>query len=187
MSYLQLIGEESKRLDNHVDKVLQMAVLDTGNFDLEIRETNLHDIIKKVVASCDILLKEQGGSLQLELNADTPIMKADPGHLFNLFYNLLDNAIKYSQSAPQIHISTSNETEGFCFRIKDNGIGIDNEARRNIFEKFYRVSVGDVHKVKGFGLGLSYVKTIVDAHRGKISLKSVMNQGSEFTILLPSF
>ena len=117
MSYLQLIGEESKRLDNHVDKVLQMAVLDTGNFDLEIRETNLHDIIKKVVASCDILLKEQGGSLQLELNADTPIMKADPGHLFNLFYNLLDNAIKYSQSAPQIHISTSNETEGFCFRI----------------------------------------------------------------------
>ena len=186
ISYLQLISKESKRLENHIDKVLQVAVIDSGNFHLDVDEVNLHDLIKKVAGSSDLLLREKKGTLHLQLDARHPFIQADARHLFNMFYNLLDNAIKYSRQNPDIVISTTDEVEGICFRISDKGIGMDESVQQNIFEKFYRVSSGNAHKVKGFGLGLSYVKSIVDAHRGTIRFKSALDQGTEFTILLPS-
>ena len=185
-SYLELISKESKRLENHIDKILQIAVMDSGNFSLEIDQVNLNEVIEKVAQSFDLLLQEKKGTLQLNLPIDHPMILADERHLFNMFYNLLDNAIKYSTRSPDIIISVMEDRGGFRFSIKDKGIGMDETAQQNIFEKFYRASSGNKHKVKGFGLGLSYVKSIVEAHRGTIRFSSALNQGTEFTILLPA-
>ena len=184
-NYLHLISHESKRLENHIDKVLQVALIDSGNFSLDLKAVDMHEVIQRVVNSSELIIQEKKGSLDLKLEASNSVIQADAHHLFNMFYNLVDNAIKYSTKPPEILIATSDQAEGICFRIVDQGIGMDQEVQRNIFEKFYRASTGNEHKVKGFGLGLSYVKSIVEAHKGSIQFKSVLNQGTEFRILLP--
>ena len=186
LTYLQLIKDESKRLENQVDKLLQMAMVDSGNFALDNHAVDLHELLHKVGQSCSVLLHERNGHIHLDLQASRATIQGDAAHLFNLFYNLLDNAIKYSPEAPEIVFQTKDVEEGFCFIIRDKGIGMPEEVQRNIFEKFYRAESGVRHNVKGFGLGLSYVRSIVDAHRGKITFKSSENSGTEFRILLPT-
>lgn len=184
-SYFQIIEKESTRLNSQIDKILQMAQIDAGVFNLEKQEIDIHAIIERVVQSFEPLMKKLEGKIALNLNAERPVMTGDEVHITNLIYNLVDNACKYSARSPEISITTFNTEEGLSISVKDNGIGIKKETQKQIFEKFYREPTGDVHTVKGFGLGLSYVKSIVDAHRGKIKLISEINKGSEFKVTLP--
>lgn len=184
--YLNLIDDENQRLQNQVNKVLQMAMVDSEESKLNKEELDLHTLIKGVVRSFDLMLEERNGSIDLQLNADKHLIEADETHLSNIFHSLIDNAIKYSEDQPDITITTEDREGGVCFSIADNGIGMDAETQKHIFDKFYRAQSGDRHDVKGFGLGLSYVKNIVQAHKGWIELKSKLNKGSRFTIFLPA-
>lgn len=184
--YINLIENESCRLENQVDKVLQAAVLDTGNFQLEKTNIDVHDIIRKVANTFRVIIQNKEGFIQMDLAAANPVIYADEIHLTNVLYNLLDNAIKYCSRPPEIMISTSDHKKGLNITVKDNGIGMTSTAQQNIFEKFYRAESGTVHNVKGFGLGLSYVKSIIDAHKGSINIQSTINSGSEFNLFLPS-
>ncbi len=183
--YTELIDNEGKRLKSQVDKVLQMALIDSGNFKLEKKQIDLHTLIIKVAKSFELIINERDGELRLELDANQHIIHADETHLNNIIYNLLDNAQKYTDEKPEIVITTMDELDGVALLVKDNGIGMGREAQRFIFDKFYRAESGNVHNVKGFGLGLSYVKSVVEAHKGRISLKSQQNVGSEFKVFLP--
>lgn len=185
-SYLKLIENENGRLKNQVDKVLQIALLDSGNFQLDKKNINLHQLIRSVVKSFELILSEKNGSLKLDLNSESETLYADETHISNIIYNLVDNAMKYTGETPEICISTESSDEGISLTVKDNGIGMDVEAQKYVFDKFYRAPTGNIHNVKGFGLGLSYVKSIVDAHKGDIRLHSKVNQGTEFTVFLPS-
>lgn len=184
--YFAIIENESLRLKGQIDKVLQMAQIDSGVFALDKTEINVHDIIQRVIQNFDTTIKETNGKILLKFNAERSVMSGDESHLTNMIYNLVDNACKYSAKNPEITITTANVKEGLCISVKDNGIGIREEVQKYIFEKFYRVPTGNIHNAKGFGLGLSYVKSIVNAHKGKISIRSSINNGSEFQIILPS-
>ena len=183
--YVSVIQEENKRLGMQVERVLQIASLDKKDFKLKIEEANLHQIIEKALVNINILVEKRGGSISSQLLASNPIIEADKVHLTNIVYNLLDNANKYSPDAPQINIRTENISTGVILKISDEGIGMSKEASQKIFDKFYRVSTGNVHDVKGFGLGLSYVKNIIDMHHGSINVKSEPGKGSTFKIILP--
>ncbi len=185
MNYLDLINHESKRLEGQVDKVLQIAMIDSGNFSLEKKLLNVHDVISRVMDSMLIVVNERKGSVNLNLLANNPVVMADETHLVNIIYNLVDNALKYTMDNPNITITTSDGDDGIQIMIKDNGIGISKEIQKYIFDKFYRAESGDVHSVKGFGLGLSYVKKIIEAHKGRIDLSSALNQGTEFRLFFP--
>ncbi len=180
--YVDIIDSEGKRLKNQVDKVLQMALVDSNNFKLEKKKVDLHTLIHKVVENFEFLVNERGGVIKLKLNASRTNLIADETHLKNIVYNLLDNALKYSPDKPVITITTLNTTEGVSLQITDNGIGMDAVSQRYIFDKFYRANTSDVHDVKGFGLGLSYVKSVIEAHQATIKLISKPNSGSTFTL-----
>ncbi|MEQ8244191.1 HAMP domain-containing sensor histidine kinase [Fulvivirga sp.] len=180
--YVDVIDAESKRLKNQVDKVLQMALVDSGNFKLEKKEIDLHQLISKVAENFRIQIADRKGVIDLNLKAKNNILLADETHLKNIIYNLLDNAQKYCSKAPHITISSIDDNEGLIIKIQDNGIGMDERTQRFIFDKFYRADSSDIHNVKGFGLGLSYVKSVIDAHQAKINLSSSQNTGSTFTL-----
>lgn len=184
-NYLDLIENESKRLEGQVDKVLQIAMIDSGNFSLNKQELDVHDIIHRVVAGMNLIVNKRKGQIKLQLNAISARVMADETHLVNIIYNLVDNALKYTVDVPEILITTRDSEQGIEISIKDNGIGIGEEIQKYIFDKFYRAETGNVHNVKGFGLGLSYVKKIIEAHSGKIALQSKLNQGSEFRLYFP--
>jgi two-component system phosphate regulon sensor histidine kinase PhoR len=186
LQYATIIENENKRLKQHVERVLQMAKLDKEDVGLKKETVNLHEIIQEVVQSIDLALQERQGSIQLNLNAPSSNLPADRHHLTNVIFNLLDNALKYCTSKPSITIRTELIGNNFSLTIEDNGIGISDENKRRIFQKFYRVPTGNVHDVKGFGLGLHYVKQIVEAHRGRITVASEPGKGCAFTILLPT-
>lgn len=183
--YLNLISDETKRLKSQVNKVLKIALVDSKDAKLEKQEINLHELIQQVVSNFELLMSEMDGTVDLKLNASKHI-NADKTHISNILNNLIDNAIKYSKEKPDITIRTMDKKDGVIFSISDNGIGMDSETKKHIFEKFYRAHTGDIHNEKGFGLGLSYVKSIVESHNGWIKLKSKLNQGSTFTIFLPT-
>lgn len=185
LKYTELIDNEGKRLKSQVDKILQMALIDSGNFKLEKSQLNIHELIEKVSKSFELIINEQKGDLTLDLQANDPTIFADETHLNNIIYNLLDNAVKYTEVQPKIVVSTKNSEMGIVLVIKDNGIGMSDHVQKFIFDKFYRAGSGDLHNVKGFGLGLSYVKSVIEAHKGKIKLNSKKNEGSEFNIYLP--
>jgi len=185
-NYLDLIENESKRLEGQVDKVLQIAMIDSGNFSLNKRELDVHEAISKVVESMQLVVGKRKGNIELNLNANHPKVMADETHLVNVIYNLVDNALKYTVDVPTISIKTFDSENGIEIVIKDNGIGIGEEIQKYIFDKFYRAESGNLHNVKGFGLGLSYVKKIIEAHSGSIGLNSKLNQGSEFRMYFPS-
>jgi len=185
-SYLDLIHQEGKRLENHVDKVLQMATLDAGTFQLDLQDVDLHHIIERVRHSFSVILEKQGGGISLALDAQDPTVEADRTHVFNVLYNVIDNALKYHDGEPRVHISTTSTPEGLQLCIADNGIGMSKETQQHIFERFYRQSSGDVHNVKGFGLGLAYVKHMMEAHRGSIRLESALGRGTRFFLSFPS-
>ncbi len=181
----RIIGDESKRLGYQVEKVLQMAVFDRGRIRLKRKKTDINDLVRNVITNFDLQVKKREGSITGELDAEEILLNVDPVHFTNVVSNLVDNAIKYSKDAPEIRIQTLNRSGNLLIKISDRGIGIKKEDQRRIFEKFYRVPTGNVHNVKGFGLGLSYVKKIVEEHRGSVSLKSEINKGTEFEISIP--
>ena len=184
-NYLNLIELESKRLEGQVDKVLQIAMIDSGNFTLEKKELDVHEVIGRVVESMRLAVSKRNGDISLQLNATQSKVLVDGTHLVNIIYNLIDNALKYTVDVPQIMIATSDHSQGIEISIKDNGIGIGEEIQRYIFDKFYRAQSGNIQDVKGFGLGLSYVKKIIEEHKGKIDLVSQINKGSEFRLYFP--
>lgn len=184
-NYLDLIAHESRRLEGQVDKVLQIAMIDSGNFSLNKQQLNVHDAIKRVVESMNLIVNKRNGYIALNLKATQSDVMADETHLVNIIYNLVDNALKYTVGAPEISITTTDSEKGIEISVKDNGIGIGEEIQKYIFDKFYRAESGNVHNVKGFGLGLSYVKKIIEAHSGNINLVSKLNQGSEFRLYFP--
>ena len=145
----------------------------------------MHDIIHNVVQSFKLTLTNKHGEIITNLNADPEMIYADPLHISNLVHNLVDNAIKYSPNNPHIVITTETKDNQFILKVSDNGIGISQEDQHHIFDKFYRVSTGDIHNVKGFGIGLNYVSQVVRLHHGTISIQSELNEGTTFTIALP--
>jgi len=179
-----MISDESNRLKLQVEKVLQMAQFDTREIDLNLASNNIHQLIEKATTSIQILLEERNGSLELHLDASNTEVKVDELHFTNIIRNLLDNAIKYCTETPKIIISTTDSKNGITISVKDNGIGINPIQKKHVFEKFYRVPTGNVHNVKGFGLGLYYVKSLVEAHHGTVSVSSDSG-GSTFKIFFP--
>lgn len=184
-SYVQVIDSESKRLQSQVDKILQMAVIDSGNFTMDPTLIDFHELIYEVVSSYSVILEENEGQIELDLKASNPIVTGDEVHLKNVLFNLVDNSIKYTKHTPIIRLVTSDNSSQLTFSITDNGIGINSVHQKLIFDQFFRAEKGNTHTVKGFGLGLSYVKRIVSLHRGEISLTSTPNQGTTFTLKLP--
>lgn len=185
--FANIIKEENRRMNKQVEKVLQMALLEKEEFKLKPKEINVHDVIEMAVQNIGLQIEKREGILKEELLAENPMIVADEVHLTNVVYNLLDNANKYSPEHPHITIHTEDVVGGGVkIIVTDRGIGMSRENQRKIFDKFYRVSTGNVHDVKGFGLGLSYVKRIVEAHGGSIHVKSEVNKGSQFVLYFPS-
>jgi len=185
-SYSGMIKEENKRMNKQVEKILQAARLEKEEIKLSIQKLDAHQVVSKVADNILLQIQEKNGTLGLQLNATNPVIEADEVHFSNIIFNLLDNAMKYSKDAPHIEVQTLNTGNGMLsIKVKDNGIGMDKETQARIFEKFYRAHTGNIHNVKGFGLGLSYVKAIVDAHNGKIKVESTPGKGSTFTLIMP--
>ena len=180
-----VILDESKRLSGQVEKVLQMAVFNEGKLKLNFTKIDLNLIVSQAAANFEIRVTTSNGSLHTELSAENAWINGDEIHITNVIYNLLDNAEKYSKEIPTIEISTENKSNWVIVQIKDYGIGISKDNLSQIFERFYRIPTGNVHNVKGFGLGLSYVKRIVDEHHGKIKVESTVGKGSKFRLYFP--
>ena len=183
--YAKIIRAENNRLESQVEKVLQLAKLEKDQIQLNKSIINLHTLIKEVSETFEITINEREGKLNLDLSAIQHEINADPIHITNILASLLDNANKYSPDKPLINVRTRNDNGKLCLIIEDHGKGIPESDLKNIFEKFYRVPTGNVHDIKGFGLGLFYVKSILEAHNGSISATSVPAHGSTFTITLP--
>ncbi len=184
-NYARIIKSENQRLQNQVERVLQIARLDKDEIDLKRNEVDIHELLELAAQSIEMNFPEKELKIGLTLKADPCLIIGDDMHLLNVFNNLLDNAAKYGGDKPQISVASTLEKGYVQIAVKDNGPGIGKDQQKQIFEKFYRIPTGNVHDVKGFGLGLHYVKTIVEAHHGNIALNSTLNQGSEFIIRLP--
>lgn len=182
--YAKIIKEQNERLNNQVEKVLQLARIERDNFKLNKEALNLHEIIEESIKSTELKVVEKGGSLVTDFQAKYPDIYADRLHLTNILYNLLDNAVKYTQDAPRILIKTKDLGMGkLQFSVVDNGIGIEKDALAKVFNKFYRVPTGNVHDVKGFGLGLFYIKNICNSHGWRVNIKSEVGEGTTVTII----
>lgn len=184
-NFVGMISEENKRLGNLVESVLQTSIIDKGELKFKIQELSVHDIISNAVKNIELQITQKGGEITQSLTANDDLIEGDKTHLSNIIYNLLDNANKYSHNEPKINVSAENIVGGVLIKVSDNGIGIRTEDQSKIFDKLYRVPTGNVHNVKGFGLGLSYVKAIVEKHNGTIKVSSQLGKGSTFTIFIP--
>lgn len=184
-AYVKMIVDENKRLGVLVENVLQSAVIDRGKLKLKKQDININELIKKVVDSSSLQIKQKGGVVRMHLNAEELLVRGDKVHLTNVIYNLIDNANKYSDGAAEIDLRSGMLKNGNVYvSVSDKGRGISREHVRKIFDKLYRVPTGNVHNVKGFGLGLSYVKAVVERHGGEIQVESEIGKGSTFTIIL---
>ncbi len=184
-SFLKIIKEENKRMNNQVERVLQMSLIEKRDFQLMPVEKDIHLIINDAVQKMQLLAQQKSAVISSHLNADKTIFNIDEVHFTNVIVNLLENALKYSKENPVIDILTLNNKNGIEISIRDNGIGMSKEQQAKVFEKFFRATKGNIHNVKGFGLGLSYVKAIMLQHGGNIFVKSKLGEGSEFTLFLP--
>lgn len=189
--YVGIIRDENQRLGSHVEKVLQMALLDKGEVKLALTSVNVHNVIEKVLNTMSLSIEQRQGEVDMEFDAINEVVLADEVHLTNMLYNLIDNAIKYSPDHVVIRLRTSNTTlpngkPAVAIAVADEGLGLTKEQTSRIFETFYRVPTGNRHDVKGFGLGLSYVKKMVDEHQGQITVTSTPGQGSEFQLIIPN-
>ncbi len=185
-NYVKMIGDENKRLSLLVENILQTAILDKGELKLKIQSIDIHNLIEQTIDNIKLQVENKDGEITTQLNAIAPVINADRVHVTNIVFNLIDNALKYSNEKPKILISTRNDDAGIFISVQDNGIGISKEDQKRIFDTMYRVPTGNVHNVKGFGLGLSYVKAVVEKHRGIISVESTIGEGSTFTVYLPN-
>lgn len=185
--YTEIIKTESKRLTNMVEEILSAAALENSTSELNKERTDIHNLIRDVVAKYQLPLKIKEGVIETKLGAKNSTLNIDKQQMFNTISNIIDNAIKYNSGNPEIDISTIDSNNALEIVFEDNGIGIETKNYDKIFETFYRVPTGNIHDVKGNGIGLSYVKKIVEAHGGKISIKSEINKGSKFIIHLPKY
>lgn len=185
LKYAHIIFDENARLKNQVEKVLQVAILERGDYKLRIRELDVHEILKVLTENFQMTLSKNNGMVFSRLNAANPVIEADKSHFTNVLHNLLDNADKYSQGPPEITVSTWSNLSGVFISVEDKGIGMASEHQQHIFKKFHRIPTGNIHDVKGFGIGLFYVKTIVEAHGGTIKVISELGKGSKFTLFFP--
>ncbi|MHC1706439.1 MAG: sensor histidine kinase [Bacteroidales bacterium] len=184
-SYIRIIHEENSRLGGMAEKILQTAILEKGQVRLKNEIINIHLVLAEVIKNIRMQVEIKDGKIESVFNASNPLIEADRMHITNVFFNLMDNANKYSPKLPHIIISTEDHAEGIIVSVRDNGIGISKSNQKKIFDKLFRVSTGNIHDVKGFGLGLSYVKFIVEKHGGKIAVDSDLNKGSTFSVFLP--
>lgn len=184
-TFVTMIRDENKRLGALVENVLQSAVLESGHMLLKRVDLDLHTLVQDVVRSSNIQVSRRNGRIDLDLRAEIHNVQGDRIHLTNLLYNLIDNAVKYAEQEPRVRIATSNNNEGVTVSVTDNGIGIAASEHRKIFDRLYRVPTGNLHNAKGFGLGLSYVRTVVERHGGRIKLDSAPGKGSTFHIFIP--
>ena len=181
-----VIKDETKRLSLQVEKVLQMSMFENEKATLKLTEIHINNLIKDIISSFSLKVTSKGGEINTSLKAQNDLLLIDEVHFTNVIFNLMDNALKYCDKSPILSIETWNEKENLCISVEDNGIGIKKENIKRIFEKFYRVSTGNLHNVKGFGLGLAYVKKIVNDHRGTIKVESELGLGTKFTIIIPT-
>ena len=180
-----IIKQENSRMLDQVEKVLQMARIDKKDFELKVTTVNINDVVYQASENARLKVRQREGSLTTQLNATHPNVEGDLTHISNIIHNLLDNAEKYSNDRPEISIRTENDADGVIVIISDRGIGMSKESVKHIFDKFYRVHTGNRHDVKGFGLGLSYVKALMNAHKGRINVDSELGKGSTFTLFFP--
>jgi len=180
-----LIHQESKRLGNQVERVLQISILEDGKMNLKSQPIHFDNLVRQAVEKIALQVEKRNGSIELDLNIGDDPVYGDETHLTNVVFNLIDNAMKYCQSDPIIKIVTTSTSRSIQARISDNGIGIDKEYINKIFDKFFRVPTGNVHDVKGFGIGLSYVKKVIEQHHGTITVSSEPNAGTTFTMIIP--
>jgi two-component system, OmpR family, phosphate regulon sensor histidine kinase PhoR len=182
--FSSIIKEENQRMNRQVETILKSALMDRQEIQLNLKPLHVHEIIKDVADNFILRLQEKQGMLETNLDAAEDLIEGDEVHISNLVNNLMDNAVKYSKEnvPPIIRIATSSNGKKFMLRMEDNGIGMTRETVKRIFEKFYRAHTGNIHNVKGFGLGLSYVKSVVDAHEGVVKAESTLGKGSCFTI-----
>ena len=184
--YTEIIQEENNQLTKQVEKLLQMTDLEKEKIFLKLETIDLNELLHKVAHHFELKINEREGSLKMKLEANPNRFLADKVHLTNILYNLIDNAIKYSPEKVDISIETRTENNNLILEISDKGLGIAKENQSKIFHKFYRVPTGDVHDVKGFGLGLSYVKKLVQTHKWKINTSSELGRGCTFTLEIPT-
>jgi two-component system phosphate regulon sensor histidine kinase PhoR len=182
-----IIKEESKRMNKHVETILQAGLMERHDLKMNMVNLHVHEVITKVVNNFNLQLQEKKGTVELMLNAANDLISADETHFTNMINNLVDNAVKYSKQNEQllIRITTHSTAKNLVVRFADNGIGMSKETVKRIFEKFYRAHTGNIHNVKGFGLGMSYVKTVVDVIKGKIKVESTLGKGSAFILEIP--
>ncbi|HZL10289.1 MAG TPA: HAMP domain-containing sensor histidine kinase [Prolixibacteraceae bacterium] len=183
--FIEMIKKENLRMNRQVGDILTIARLDKKEFEFKWETINIHDVIEKAMQSIVLQVEKKGGSITSEFLAINPIAMSDPNHFSNLIYNLLDNANKYSYQTPEIKITTRNTSKGILIAIEDKGIGMTKAVQNRIFERFYRQTSGNIHNVKGFGLGLSYVKAVLEANHGSISVNSELGKGSRFEVFIP--
>ncbi len=184
-NYINVIADENKRLAMVVENVLRTAVMDKGELKLKIVDLDMNEIVNQVLQNMKLQMERKGGQFITDIQATNTLVQADKIHLTNVIFNLVDNALKYTEKIPVIKVGTKDLKNGVVVYVQDNGIGISRENQNKVFDKLYRVPTGNIHNVKGFGLGLSYVKAIVDKHNGWINLKSELNKGSKFEIFIP--
>ena len=183
--FISMIKKENSRMNKKVETILQIASLDKKEIEFRFENVSMHTIIEHAIETIDIQVQQRNGKINLNLDAAEPVVYGDSEHLTNLVNNLIDNAIKYSSESPEITVKTKNSEKGIILSVEDKGIGMTKAVKSKIFERFYRQSSGNVHDVKGFGLGLNYARAIIDAHRGNINVFSEPGKGSRFEIFLP--
>ena len=183
--FADIIRQENRRMNSQVEKVLQMALIDKRDFNLNLQGVDLHQVIETAVDNFALQVEKRQGILKTNLRAEKTMVEGDITHITNIIHNLMDNANKYSPEKPEITLHSRNLRNGVEITVEDKGIGMNREALKNIFDKFYRVHTGNLHDVKGFGLGLSYVKAIITAHKGQIDVKSEPGKGSRFILFFP--
>ncbi|MGN6355341.1 MAG: sensor histidine kinase [Parafilimonas sp.] len=180
-----IIKDENKRMNKHVETILQAALMEKQEFRLNLVPVHIHEILAQITDNYQLQLQEKNGKIELLLNAANDTVTVDEVHFTNILSNLIDNAIKYSKENLVVKLVTHRTAKHFIIQVQDNGIGMSKETVKRIFEKFYRAHTGNIHNVKGFGLGMSYVKSVIDAHKGKIRVESTLGKGSTFTIEIP--
>lgn len=184
-TYVSTVQQETARLNSLIEKVLQAASLEKSHVKLQKKKLDLHSLIQDAVKSFELIREQRNGKIEMQLDAKSTYIEADEEHLVNMIFNLLDNAFKYTKNIPEIIVATRNEGNRLYLSVKDNGMGIDEDTKQFIFERFFRADTGDVHDVKGYGIGLSYVKSVIKAHKGDITIKSRIGAGSEFILYIP--
>ena len=180
-----IIKKENQRMNQQVETILQIARLDKKEFEFKFQIVDIHELIDKAVQGMILQVENRNGTITVEKLAANPMVTTDPAHTLNMLNNLLDNANKYSEKPPEIEVKTYNSERGVRVLVSDNGIGMSKQVQHKIFERFYREATGNVHNVKGFGLGLSYVKAVIDANKGEITVTSEPGKGTTFEVFLP--